>query len=69
MNQAIPWINSFVVVEEKDKELRICLDLINMNKTVVYEPYHFKTPEDIAHLIAEACVITVCDYRKGYWHH
>ena len=34
----------------------------------MHEPYHFKTTEDIAHLLAEACVITVCDCRKGYWH-
>ena len=34
----------------------------------MHEPYHFKTVEDIAHLLAEACVITVCDCRKGYWH-
>ena len=27
--------------------------------------YHFKIPEDIAHLLVEACVITVCDCRKG----
>ena len=32
------------------------------------EPYHFRTPEDIAHLLAEACVMTVCDCKKGYWH-
>ena len=32
------------------------------------EPYHFKTPEDIAHLIADACFMTVCDGKKGYWH-
>ena len=25
-------------------------------------------PEDIAHVHAEACVIIVCDCRKGYWH-
>ena len=31
------------------------------------EPYHFKTPEGIAHLLADACVITVGDCRKGYW--
>ena len=59
-------------VEEKDKlgnlKLRICLDPNNLNKAIVHEPYHFKTPEDIAHLLAEACVITVCDCRKGYWH-
>ena len=32
------------------------------------EPYHFKTPEDIAHLLADACIMTVCDCKKGYWH-
>ena len=25
-------------------------------------------PEDIAHLLAEACIVTVCDCKKGYWH-
>ena len=25
-------------------------------------------PEDIAHLLADACIITVCDCKKGYWH-
>ena len=62
VNQATPWINSFVLVEGKDKlgnlKLRICLDPTNLNKAIVHEPYHFKTPEDIAHLLAEACVIT-----------
>ena len=72
VNQATPWINSFILVEGKDKQgnlkLRICLDPPNLNKAIVQEPYHFKTPEDISHLVAEACVITVCDCRKGYWH-
>ena len=39
-----------------------------MNKAIVREPYHFRTPEDIAHLLAEACVMTVCNCKKGYWH-
>ena len=25
-------------------------------------------PDDIAHLIADACIMTVCDFQKGYWH-
>ena len=72
VHQATPWINSFVLVERKDKlgklKLRICLDPNNLNKAIVHEPYHFKTLEDIAHLLAEACIITVCDCRKGFWH-
>ena len=72
VHEATLWINSFVLVEGKDEfgnlKLRICLDPTNLNKVIVHEPYHCKTPEDIAHLLAEACVMTVCDCKKGYWH-
>ena len=54
VNEATPWMNSFVLVESKDKagnhKLRICLDPTNLNKAIIREPYHFKTPEDIASL-------------------
>ena len=70
--QTTPWTNSFVLMKGKDKlgnlKLKICLDPTNLNKEIVHEPQHFKTPEDIAHLLAEACIITVCDCRKGYWY-
>ena len=73
--EATQWINSFVLVEWKDKlgnlKLRICLDPINLNKVIVREPYHFKIPEDFAHLLADACIMSVCDCKKGcwYWQH
>ena len=39
IHQAIPWINSFVLVEGKDKlgnlKLRICVDPTNVNKATV----------------------------------
>ena len=63
--------NSFALVEGKDKlgnlKLRICLDHTNLNKVIVREPYHFKTPESIAHLLADAHIMSVCDCKKGYW--
>ena len=72
VQEATPWINSFVLVEGKDTsgnfKLQICLDPINLNKAIIRGPYHFKAPEDIAHLTIDACIITVCDCRKGYWH-
>ena len=72
VHEATPWINSFVLVVGKDKlgnlKCRICLDLTNLNKVVVREPYHFKTPEGIVHLLADACIMSVCDCKKGYWH-
>ena len=72
VHEANPWINSFVLIEGKDKQgnlkLCICLDPTNLNKAVIREPYHFKTPEDITHLIANSCVMMVCNCKKGYWH-
>ena len=72
VHQAATWIKSFVLVEGKDKlgklKLRIYLDCTNLNKAIVHQPYHFKTPEDIAHLLADACVITVSDCREGFWY-
>ena len=72
VQEATPWINSFVLVEGTNQQgkpkLRICLDPTNLNKAIIREPYHFKTPEDISHLLADAAVLTVLDCKKGYWH-
>ena len=47
-HEATPWINSFVLVETKNMlgnmKLCICLDPINLNKAIIREPYHFRTP-------------------------
>ena len=47
VKEATPWINSFIPVKGKDKsgnpKLYICLDLMNLNKAVIHEPYHLKT--------------------------
>ena len=43
------------------------MDPTNLNKEIVREPYHFKTPKNIACLLADACIMSVCDCKKGYW--
>ena len=72
VHKATPWINSFILVKGKDNlgnlKLYICFDLANLNKVITREPYHFRMPKDIAHLLADACIMTVCDCKKGYWH-
>ena len=72
VTEATPWINSFVLVESRNKQgqlkLRICLDPTNLNKAVTREPYHFCTPEDISHMLADTCILTVCDCKKDYCH-
>ena len=70
ITEATLWINSFVLVESKNSlgqlKLRICLDPSNLNKVVTREPYHFCTPEDISHMLADGSILTVCDCKKGY---
>ena len=72
LTEATSWMNSFILVEDKDKlgnpKLHICLDPMNLDKAVIHETYHFKTLEDIAHLIANANIMMVWDCKKGYWH-
>ena len=72
VQEATPWINSFVLVKGTDQQgklkLRICLYPTNLSKAIIWEPYHFKTPEDISHLLADATLLTVLDCKNGYWH-
>ena len=72
VNEATPRIDSFVLAESKDKlgnlKLCICLDPTNLNKAIIREPYHFRMSEDITNLLADACIMTVCICKKGYWH-
>ena len=69
VHEAYSWINSFVLVKGKDKlgnlKLTNCLDPTNLHKVIGREPYHFKTMKDIVHLLANVCMMSVCDCKKG----
>ena len=72
VHEATPWINSYVIVEDKDKQgklkIRISLDPTNLNIAVIHEPWFSKTPDDIAYMLADAVIITKTDSMKGFWH-
>ena len=72
VHEATPWINNYVIVEGKDKlgrlKSRICLNPKNLSVAVICEPWFSKIPDDIAHLLADACIITTTDCTKGFWH-
>ena len=57
VTEATTWINRFVLVEKRGNhgpvKLRICLDPTNLNKTVMRELFHFRTPEDISHVLVD----------------
>ena len=71
VTEPTPWINSFVIVETMDKlgniKMCICLDPTPLNKAVIREPYHSRSPDDIYHHLCNAKHLTVVDFRKHYW--
>ena len=72
LKEAFKQNYSYVIVEGKDKlgrlKSRICLDPKILNVAVICEPWFSKTPHDIAHLLADACIITMTDCSKGFWY-
>ena len=71
VTEPTPWINSFVIVETMDKlgniRMRICLNPTPLNKAVIRESYHSRSPDDIYHHLCNAKHLTVVDFRKHYW--
>ena len=62
------WVNSLVVVEKKNGDLRVCLDPRNLNKAVKREHFTLPTREDLMGEFAGAKYFTKLDASSGYWH-
>ena len=41
------WISNLVVIEKKDKSLRLCLDPRPLNAAILRELYDIPTPADV----------------------
>ena len=66
------WSTALCLLRGRTRLIMWSLDLLgpnNLNNVIVMEPYYFKTPEDIAHLSVDECIMSVCDCKKGLWHH
>ena len=49
------------------KKLRICLDSRDLNESLEREPYHTRSVDEITAKIQGMTVITIVDFKKGYW--
>ena len=61
------WVNSLVVVEKPNGQLRLCLDPRDLNKVLKREHYQLPTFEEISTRLAGATTFTKLDANKGYW--
>lgn len=62
------WVNSMVVVEKKNGDIRICLDPRDLNRAIKREHHHIPTLEDIAHKFSGKKHFSIVDMKHGYWH-
>ena len=62
------WISNLVVVEKKDKSVRLCLDLKLLNAAILRERYVIPTPADVQSQLSGKRLFLVIDMKDGYWH-
>ncbi|KAK7105840.1 hypothetical protein V1264_017168 [Littorina saxatilis] len=61
------WCAPIVPVLKKNGNVRICVDLKRLNRSVKRERYTLPTLEDMTHKLAGAKVFTKLDATSGFW--
>ncbi|CAB3980368.1 Hypothetical predicted protein [Paramuricea clavata] len=61
------WVNSFVPVTKPNRNLRVCLDPRNLNKSIKREHFKLPTRDEVIAQFAIAKVFTKLDASNGFW--
>ena len=67
VSQPTDWVNSLVIREKPNGDLRICLDPTDLNKAMKRPHYPTPTVEEIAPKFAGAKIFSKLDAKDGYW--
>ena len=68
VDQPTEWVNSIVIVEKPDGNLRICLDPKDLNRAVKREQFQLPTSTEITSKLTGAKVFSKLDAKDGFWH-
>ena len=68
VDQPTEWVNSIVIVEKPDGNLRICLDPKDLNRAVKREHFQLPTATEITSKLTGAKVFSKLDAKDGFWH-
>ncbi|KAK2705597.1 hypothetical protein QYM36_015850 [Artemia franciscana] len=61
------WVNLMVAVEKKDGSLRICIDPVDLNKSIRRPFYPIPSLEDVSSKLYGVKYLSKLDARSGYW--
>lgn len=62
------WVSSMLIVEKKDKSIRICIDPRDLNTAIQREHFLVPTFDDILPRLAGKKLFTIIDMKDGFWH-
>ena len=60
------WVHSLVVVEKKDRSLRLCLDPKDLNKSIMREHFMLPTSQDVMSQLSGKVIFTVIDQKDSF---
>lgn len=68
VNKPTDWVQSLVIVEKPNGNLRLCLDPRDLNKVIKREHYQIPSPDDIISRLEGKKIFSVVDLKDGFWH-
>ena len=69
ISEPIEWLNSFVCVKKSNGKIRLCLDLMHLNKWIIRPRHSAKLVDDILHRLNGAMYFTVVDSTSSFFNH
>ena len=67
VDEPTDWVNSMVVAEKGNGQIRICLDPRDLNKAIQRPHYPLRTIDDVLPQLSGAKYFSKLDARSGYW--
>ena len=67
VTEATDRVSSMVIVEKPSGQIRICLDLNDLNRAIKCEYYPMPTIEEVSTRLKNARLFTVLDAKNGFW--
>ena len=71
VSDPMPWVSSMVIVKKPNSNIRVCLDLKDLNKVLKcshYSHHSMPTIDDILPELSQAKVFSVFDVKNEFWH-
>ncbi|GFT45669.1 transposon Tf2-9 polyprotein [Nephila pilipes] len=68
VNKPTDWVQSLVIVEKPNGNLRLCLDPRDLNKVIKREHYQILYTDNIISRLEGKKIFSVVDLKDGFWH-